>query len=96
MPVLDRLEESWRGRLAATAKDAQSRARRQGHDLDYQRDEMIDAVEALLFDSEEWAAIAATDISDLAHEIVEDVLKAQRAWAADRAMVADMERDGLL
>jgi hypothetical protein len=35
---------------------------------------MIDAVEKLLFDSLEWESVAATDISDIAHEAVDQVI----------------------
>jgi len=39
----------------------------------------------------------ATEVWDAAAEVVDALAKRERdAWAADRQMVADMERDGLL
>jgi hypothetical protein len=69
-----RLEQLWATRMAACAFDARRKARREGRELDHQRDEMIDAVEKMLFDSLEWENVEAVDISDIAHEAVDAVI----------------------
>jgi len=62
---------------------------------EYERIERIDALAAkwLLRGDER----PATEVWDAAAEVVDALAKRERdAWAADRQMVADMERDGLL
>jgi hypothetical protein len=94
------LEQAWKSRIEAAARDALTSYRPGDFDPGYdgRHDHVTDEVEKLLFDSLEWEHVLATDISDIAYEAATKAIAAQReaAWAADRAMVADMERDGLL
>ena len=96
----DALETAWASRIAGKARDALIDYRPGDWDTGYdgRHDHVTEAVEKMLFDSLEWGAIAATDISDIAYEAATVAIDRQReqAWAADRQMVADMERDGLL
>lgn len=62
------------------------------------RDEARELLSSYLLNDTDWEPVAAADISDIAYEAVEQAVRATReaAWAADRQMVSDMERDGLL
>lgn len=55
-----------------------------------------DTLAGYLLQDEDWEPVAATEISDIAYEAVEEARCEARDWAATQRMVADMERDGLL
>lgn len=93
------LENAWASRMRTTASNAYGvslRSREYRRDTEAARESTIDAVEALMFDSEEWANVPATEISDIAHEVVDRYERDRRETEATRAMIADMEDEGLL
>ena len=94
------LERQWAARISAAAADALRNYPAGDYEPGYdgRHDHVTDVVSSLLLDSADWTDIPATDISDIAYEAATQALanERERAWAADRAMVADMERDGLL
>ena len=61
--------------LIEAARRAQRYARQHGCDYDGQRDEMILRVETYLFNDLTWESIPATVISDIAHEIADEVIR---------------------
>jgi hypothetical protein len=57
------------------------------------RIERIDARADVLLKSGKYEGIPATEVWDIA---ADEIDRMHRMWEADRQMVADMERDGLL
>lgn len=69
------------------------RARRQN---EIERIEAIDRLADRLLAMPKYDDTPATEVWDAARDIVDGLQDMHSAWAADRAMVADMEREGLL
>ena len=63
---------------------------------EYGRIERIDALADRLLKQDAYAGMPATEVWDAAAEQIDAQDERARAWAADRQMVSDMERDGLL
>lgn len=72
------LERAWESRIKSYAHDAVYRLVPEGgwSERDTWQLEASDAVAARLLDSEQWANVKATDISDIAYEAVGRVLDA--------------------
>jgi hypothetical protein len=66
------LEKAWTQRIEARAAAAYRGSKEV--DSEHRRDDAIDAVEKMLFDSLHWENVKATDISDIAYEAVDRVI----------------------
>jgi len=72
--VIEHHLKTHRPYLVSAASRAFYTAKSYGYDADGIRDKMIDRVESYLFNDLEWEQIPATVISDIAHEIADEVL----------------------